>query len=139
VEKSTPAWVIDTNVLVSAALSVGGTCDKILRTAVEGKIRLAWSAPILAEYREVLMRSKFGFSPHVVTSLLTVFAPGDQIGPGSAPSLPDADDEIFLAAALATTDRILVTGNQVHFPADICAPVRVLSPAEAVRLLRAVE
>jgi predicted nucleic acid-binding protein len=94
---------------------------------------------MLAEYREVLLRPKFGFSPQVVASLLTVFAPGDQVGPGSAPSLPDADDEIFLAVALATTDRILVTGNQAHFPADICAPVRILSPAEAVRLLRAVE
>jgi len=139
VEKSTPAWVIDTNVVVSAALSAGGTCDKILRAAVEGKIRLAWSAPILAEYREVLMRPKFGFSPHVVTSLLTVFNPGDQIGPRSAPSLPDADDEIFLAAALATTDRILVTGNQAHFPIDVCAPVRVLSPAAALLLLGGVE
>lgn len=137
--KSAPAWVIDTNVLVSAALSAGGTCDKILRAAVEGKIRFAWSAPILAEYREVLLRPKFGFSPQVIASFLTVFAPGDQVGPESAPSLPDAEDEIFLAAALATTDRILITGNQVHFPSDLCAPVRVLSPAEAVRLLGAVE
>lgn len=137
--KPAPAWVIDTNVLVSAALSAGGTCDEILRAAVEGKIRLAWSAPMLAEYREVLLRPKFGFSPQVIVSLLTVFAPCDQVELGTAPMLPDADDEVFLAAALATTDRILVTGNQAHFPADICAPVRVLSPAEAVRLLRAVE
>jgi putative PIN family toxin of toxin-antitoxin system len=139
VGKPAPAWVIDTNVVVSAALSAGGTCDKILRAAVEGKIRLAWSAPILAEYREVLLRPKFSFSPQVVASLLTVFAPGDQVGPGSAPTLPDADDEIFLAAALATTDRILVTGNQAHYPADLCAPVKVLSPAEALLLLGGVE
>jgi putative PIN family toxin of toxin-antitoxin system len=127
--------VIDTNVLVSAALSAGGTCDKILRSAVEGKIHLAWSAPVIAEYREVLLRPKFGFSPQVVTSLLSLFTPAGQVWPGSPPSLPDSDDEVFLAAAFATTDRVLVTGNRAHFPADVCAPVQVLSPAEAILLL----
>ena len=39
------------------------------------------------------------------------------------------------AAALATADRILVTGNRAHFPPGRCAPVRVLSPAEAVQEL----
>jgi len=135
VGKAAPAWVIDTNVLVSAALSGGGTCDKILRAAIKGQIRLAWSAPILAEYREVLLRPKFGFSPQVVASLLTAFGPTDQVSPTKAPPLPDPDDEIFLAAALATTDRILVTGNRAHFPAEACAPVQIFSPAEALQKL----
>lgn len=128
-----PVWVIDTNVLVSAALSSGGTCDQILRAAVAGELHLAWSAPILAEYREVLLRPKFGFSPQVVASVLAVFSPGDQVTPGSTPPLPDPDDEAFLAAALITPDQILVTGNRVHFPADRCAPVQVFSPAEALK------
>jgi len=139
VGKPTRSWVIDTNVVVSAALSAGGTCDRILRAAVAGRIRLVWSAPILAEYRAVLSRPKFSFSPQVVASLLSVFGPGDQVGSGSAPPLPDPDDEVFLAAALATTDCILVTGNQAHFPTDVCAPVQVLSPAEAILLLDGVE
>ena len=137
--KAAPVWVVDTNVVVSAALSAGGNCDKILRAAVAGEIRLAWSAPILAEYRAVLLRPKFSFSLQVVASLLTVFSPVDQVTPTTAPPLPDSDDEVFLAAALATTDRVLVTGNQAHFPADVCAPVQVLSPAEAIRLLGGVE
>lgn len=127
-----PVWIIDTNVVVSAAMSAGGNCDKILRVAVAGEIRLAWSAEILAEYREVLMRPKFSFSPEVVASILAVFSLGDQVRLGPAPSLPDPDDEIFLAAALMTPDHVLVTGNTVHFPDDICAPVQVLSPAEAL-------
>ena len=133
--KAAPVWVIATNVVVSAALSAGGTCDKILRAAVEDRIRLAWSAPILAEYREVLLRPKFGFSQQAVASLLAIFSPGDQVTPALAPSLPDPDDEVFLAAALVTKDRVLVTGNQAHFPANVCTPVKVLSPAEAILLL----
>ena len=132
---SVPVWVIDTNVLISAALSAGGNCDQIVRAAVDGKIRLAWSSTMLAEYRTVLLRPKFKFSPPVVSSLLAAFGPNDQVSPKPAPSLIDPDDEVFLGTALATTDKILVTGNSAHFPAEVCLPVEVLTPAQAVQLL----
>ena len=132
---SVPVWVIDTNVLISAALTAGGNCDQIVRAAVDGKVRLAWSAPMLAEYRAVLLRPKFKFSPPLVSSLLAAFGPNDQVSPKLAPSLPDSDDEVFLGTTLATTDKILVTGNSAHFPAGICLPVEVLTPAQAVQLL----
>jgi predicted nucleic acid-binding protein len=90
---------------------------------------------MLAEYRAVLLRPKFGFSPQVVASLLAVFSPGDQVSAATAPPLPDPDDEVFMAAALATADRVLVTGNRVHFPAEVCAPVTILAPAEALKVL----
>lgn len=125
-------WVIDTHVLVSAALSAGGTCDQVVRAAVDGKIRLAWSAPMIAEYRAVLMRPKFQFSPAVVGSLLAMFNSTDQVAPGKAPPLPDPEDEIFLATALATTTQVLVTGNASHFPPEVCAPVRILTPVQAL-------
>lgn len=128
-----PVWVLDTNVVVSAALTAGGTCDRLLRAAVAGRVRLAWSAPMLAEYRAVLLRPKFGFSRPVVDALLAAFDPAHQVAAGSSPSLPDPDDEVFLAAALATPDQIIVTGNAAHFPAKVCRPARVLTPAEALR------
>jgi len=128
-------WVIDTNVLVSAALTSGGTCDQIVRAAIEGKIRLAWSATMLAEYREVLSRPKFKLSPSAVSSLVGVFGPCEQVTPAVATALPDPDDEIFLATAKATPDKILVTGNNAHFPAERCAPVKILAPAEALQRL----
>jgi uncharacterized protein len=135
VTKAAPVWVVDTNVVVSAALSAGGNCDRILRAAVEGKLHIGWTAPILAEYRQVLLRPKFGFSPQLISSLLAIFSPGDQVSPRSCPPLPDPDDEIFLAAALMTPDQVLITGNAAHFPAEICAPVQVLLPVEALKLI----
>jgi putative PIN family toxin of toxin-antitoxin system len=131
-------WVIDTNVLVSALLTPGGTCDRILRAAINGEIRLAWNAPMLAEYRAVLLRPKFGLSAATVSALLAAFGPVDQVSLRESPSLPDPDDEVFLGAALATADKVLVTGNRAHFPAATCSPVRVLSPAEAVQELEKV-
>ena len=131
-----PVWVIDTNVLVSAALTSGGTCDQVVRAAVDGRIRLSWSTPVLAEYREVLSRSKFKFTPEVVTSLLNLFVAMDQVTPRSLEvRLPDADDEVFLAAAMATPDQVLITGNAAHFPADLCVPVRIITPSQALELL----
>ena len=131
-----PVWVIDTNILVSAALTSEGNCDRIIREVVDGRLRLAWSTPVLAEYREVLTRSKFKFTQQVVSSLLRVFAERDQVTPRSVDiRLPDPDDEIFLAAAMATPDQILITGNASHFPAELCMPVRVFTPIQALALL----
>jgi putative PIN family toxin of toxin-antitoxin system len=130
-----PVWVLDTNVLVSAALTAGGTCDQVLRAAIAGRVTLAWSAPMLAEYREVLLRPKFKLSPSAVSALLAAFDPAHQVPVGQAPALLDPDDEVFLAAALATTDQVLVTGNTAHFPAKICRPVKVLAPFAALQTL----
>ncbi len=130
-----PVWVLDTNVLVSAALTAGGTCDQVLRAAVGGHVTLAWSAPMMVEYRDVLLRPKFKFRPATVAALLSAFDPAHQVPAGKAPALPDPDDEIFLAAALSTPDRVLITGNTAHFPAKLCRPVKVLTPAAALQTL----
>jgi putative PIN family toxin of toxin-antitoxin system len=130
-----PVWVIDTNVLVSAALTAGGTCDQILRAAIAGRIHLAWNAPMLAEYRAVLLRPKFNFPRPIVASLLAAFDPAHQVPVSPTPTLADPDDEVFLAAALATPDQILVTGNTALFPSKLCHTVRVLTPATALKLL----
>jgi len=121
--------------LVSALLTPGGTYDRILRAAVDGKIRLAWNAPMLAEYRAVLLWPKFGLLAATVSALLAAFGPAEQVSLCEAPALPDPDDEVFLAAALAAPDRVLVTDNRAHFPVLSCKHVRVLSPAEAVHEL----
>lgn len=44
---------------------------------------------------------------------------------------PDADDIVFVEAALATTDRTIVTGNLADYPAEILHGARVLTPAQA--------
>jgi predicted nucleic acid-binding protein len=90
---------------------------------------------MLAEYRAVLLRPKFGLSASTVSAVLVAFGPADQVSLREAPSLPDSDDEVFLAAALATADKVLVTGNRAHFPTARCSPVHVLSPAEAAQEL----
>jgi len=68
----------------------------------------------------------------IAAALLAAFPFRDQVYPGKLPALPDPSDEVFLAAALATETKVFVTGNASHFPANICVPVQILTPAEAL-------
>lgn len=54
--------------------------------AASGELTLCYDARILAEYREVLLRPKFGLDAHAVEDFLTqVEAEGE---PAAAPPLP---------------------------------------------------
>jgi uncharacterized protein len=124
--------VLDTNVLVAGLLTPFGPCGEIVRMVSSGELTLAFDARILMEYEEVLARPKFKFDNEKVATLLEHI---ECLGVTAASSplsqpLPDLDDEPFLEVALAAGVICLVTGNQVHFPPDLCHPVAVFSPSE---------
>ena len=64
--------VLDTNVLVAGLLSPFGPCGEIVRMVSSGEVTLCFDALILAEYSEVLYRSKFRFDKDKVAALLTI-------------------------------------------------------------------
>jgi putative PIN family toxin of toxin-antitoxin system len=123
--------VLDTDVLVAGLLSPFGPCGEILRMVSSGEVTLCFDALILAEYSEVLHRSKFEFDKEKVAALLDhIEHRGRTVA--SSPlrhSLPDPDDEPFLKVALAEKTVCLVTGNTSHFPAKLCQGGKILSPA----------
>jgi putative PIN family toxin of toxin-antitoxin system len=53
--------VLDTNVIVSALINPYGAPASILGLVLEEKIELCYDTRILIEYRDVVMRPKFGF------------------------------------------------------------------------------
>jgi len=133
---SLPLWVIDTNVLVSAALTPGGVCDQLLLHAIAGHFVPAWDNSLLAEYRDVLSRPKFGLSRAAIRDLLAAFPQsGFFRGVTAGANLPDPDDTPFVAVALATADRTIVTGNPKHFPPAAIKTVTILSPRVALEIL----
>ncbi len=130
-----PLWFIDTNVLVSAALTPGGVCDQVLQHAVAGDFTPAWNNLILTEYRDVLARPRFCLSPESQNRLLeSLPRSGFIYTTENAPTLPDSDDGRFLVVALATQDKTIVTGNPRHFPSPLMKKhgVTILSPRQAV-------
>ena len=54
--------VIDTNVVISAALSSKGNPSKIINSALDKEVCLFYSSEIMDEYIEVLSRSHFNIS-----------------------------------------------------------------------------
>ena len=123
--------VLDTNILVSGLLSPYGAPGELVRLVAMGALQVCYDARILAEYREVLLRPIFPFTQTQVETLLDqVKAGGLMVGaqPLSAP-LPDPDDEVFLAVALAGPAQHLVTGNTRHYPVKSRHGIEVVTPA----------
>ena len=123
--------VLDTNVLVSGLLRPHSKPATILRLVATGALRVAYDERILAEYREVLARPKFPFSPEQLRDLLDqIEAEGEVVTalPLSL-SLPDPDDLPFLEVAVAAHADGLVTGNTRHYPAQARRGIAVLDPA----------
>lgn len=124
--------VLDTNVLVAGLLTPFGPCGEIVRMVSSGELTLSLDARILTEYQEVLDRPKFKFDKDKVAALLDhIVHRGVTVASSPLPQpLPDVDDEPFLEVAIAAQAICIVTGNQVHFPTELCQGVMVLSPSE---------
>jgi putative PIN family toxin of toxin-antitoxin system len=110
--------VIDTNVLVSAALKPESLQRTALVLAITKPARFYVSRPILEEYADVLSRHELGIRKGVRQQLLQLIKNHSHI---VAPSrrlevAGDPDDNMFIECADAAQADYLVTGNQKHFP-----------------------
>ena len=124
--------VLDTNVVVSGLLQSQGNPAQVLALVLSGAIQVCHDQRILAEYAEVLSRPRFKFDPQRVREVLTKLElDGLSINATGQRdlNLPDADDEPFLAVALAASVDFLVTGNLSDYPPDKRRGCTVVSPA----------
>jgi len=128
--------VLDTNVLVSGVLNPHGSPGRVLDIIVSGAVKVLLDDRIIAEYREVLARPRFGFRSDNVEVLIDfIVSEGETVT--SVPlalSLPDRDDLPFLEVAVAGKADALVTGNGGHFmpsagehQAEVCTPAAFIS------------
>lgn len=110
--------VLDTNILVSAALRPDGLQRTVLLLAMTKPARLYVTKAILAEYREVLARPEFKIRKGLQQQLLQLIKNHAQlIVPARALQVAsDSDDNKFLECADAARADYLITGNQRHFP-----------------------
>lgn len=123
--------VLDTNVVVSAVLSPAGPPGRLLDLVTDGQLQLIVEPRIIQEYRQVLLRPRFGLSAAAVHRLidnLEDLAIAITVRPWPHP-LPDPDDAVFLATAEAG-QAVLVSGNLRHFPAAMRGGMEVLTPRQ---------
>ena len=131
--------VLDTNVIVSAAMTANGNCARILRLMAEGVFDLFADERILAEYEAVLRRPALRIAAEDAAVFLEMIHSEARlvIPPPLAVELPDPRDLAFIEVAVAA-DAALVTGNARHFPRHARAGISVLSPREFIEALRRV-
>ena len=127
--------VIDTNVLVSAAIKPAGLQRTVLLLAVTKPARLYVSRAILEEYREVLGRPELRIRKGARQQLLQLIknhsftmVPARRLDVAA-----DPDDNIFLECAEATRADYLITGNLKHFP-RFWKETKIITPREFISL-----
>src|SRR6267143_705269 len=128
--------VIDTNIVVSAALKPEGLQRTVLLLAITKPARLYVSTAIIEEYRDVLSREELQIRKGLRQQLLEL------IGKRAHWVVPvrrllvtsDPDDNIFLECADAARADYLVTGNMRHFP-RFWKKTKVITSREFVSLV----
>ena len=128
--------VLDTNVVVSAALKPHSLPAAIVSAATAQLFTLCLSDAIRDEYQHVLSRGKFGFPlPLVSRFLAELEATARKVTPTERLAITrDSEDNKFLECAVEVNASHLVTGNTRHFPYQF-RTVRVVTPREFFALL----
>jgi putative PIN family toxin of toxin-antitoxin system len=114
---SRPRIVLDTNVLISAAIQPRGLPAQVLELIASRAVELCISEELLDEYREVFGRAKFaGLDLHPVTRLLTLVADEATLvtPPNRLTESPDESGNRFYECAAAAEADYIVTGNIKH-------------------------
>ncbi len=133
--------VIDTNVLISALLSKNkdSATVRVMESIFDGKIIPLYHRDILAEYSEVLQRSKFRLNKETIETVINaVRTLGIEVFPQPTGAiLVDMDDLIFYEVAMEKRDdeAYLVTGNQKHYPIKEF----IVTPAEMMNIIDGAE
>lgn len=132
--------MIDTNVVVSATLVRHGLPAAILNLVSVGAIVPVVSEDILAEYQEVLSRSRIRARPDRVRGVFQLLAEfAEKVESDTSPRVcADPDDDIFVGAAIAGGADILITGNIGDFPRRFQS-VQAVTPREFMSIWERIE
>ncbi len=128
--------VIDTNILVSAALKPDGLQRTVLLLAITKPARLYVSDAILDEYRQVLARPELKIRRGLRQQLLHLVKGRSHLVRGVRPleiSIDPGDDK-FLECADAARADYLVTGNVRHFP-RFWKRTKVITPRDFISIV----
>src|SRR5260221_960412 len=131
--------VIDTNVLISAAIQPSGLPAQLFELISYRVFELYVSAELLAEYREVFTRPKFaGLDAQRISHLIALIAgearmvtPTERLSVSSH----ESDNRIYECASAAKADYI-ITGNTKHFPKGYQS-TKIVNPRQLLELLQA--
>lgn len=128
--------VIDTNIIVSAALKADGIQRTVFLLAMTKPARLYVSDSIIEEYRKVLARPELKIRKGVRQQFLDLIRNrAHNVGLASPLRIAkDPDDDKFLECADASRADFLITGNKRHFP-DCWKQTKVVASREFLNIV----
>lgn len=126
--------ILDTNVFVSG-IFFAGPPYRILKAWRDGQLRLVVSQEILDEYQRVgeELAGRFpGVNPYSILDLVTVNAEIflDQIMP--EPVCQDPEDDKFIACAVASGCKVIVSGDKHLLDVSGFGGIRVMRPGKFI-------
>lgn len=131
--------VLDTNVVASALLW-GGTPERLIELAGEGRLECFTSAALLSELSGILGRAKFAaklkqgnLSAGEIVARYREIAETIEAAAIEEAALRDPDDAAVLACALAARADAIVSGDDDLHALGNYQGIPVLSPADCFR------
>jgi putative PIN family toxin of toxin-antitoxin system len=128
-------FVLDTNVLISAALSPGSAPARVTLWVI-ANARPIFAEPTFEEFRSRLWRPKFDKYLTIerrnqILHDFSAIADWVEIGGTPAPvNSRDPDDDMFIQAAVAGSARWLVSGDKDLLEVQGLKEITILSPAD---------
>lgn len=128
--------VLDTNIIVSAALKPDGPERTVFPLAITKPARLYVSVEVFSEYKTVLARPELNIRKGLQQQFLQLIKNRSRpISPRKRLSIAaDPADNIFLECAEAARADYLVTGNRRHFP-KFWRSTKVINSRELVAIV----
>ena len=128
--------VLDTNVVIAAALKPQGLQRTVLLLALSKPARMYITVDILSDYRNVLSRPELAIRKGLRRQLLQLIRNRAHfVSPlRRLSATTDPDDNLFLECADTARADYLVTGNQRHFP-TFWKSTKVISSREFIVLI----
>ena len=130
--------VLDTNVIMSAAF-FGGVPLDVLNAWHSGEFELVVSEAVMSEYREIADRMKEKFptvDPEAWLSYIESRATMVSAAPLASQVCEDADDDVFLACAVAANAKIVCSCDRHLLACDGWNDIEVLTPRIFYNLLQ---
>jgi putative PIN family toxin of toxin-antitoxin system len=126
--------ILDTNIFVSG-IFFSGPPARILEAWRDGKIQIVVSEAILEEYRTVGMRLGVDFKGVDIEPFLNLVSLTARMY--GAPALPtqicdDPDDDKFIACALASGTKLVVTGDKSLLKVSGYRGIKILTAREFI-------
>ena len=122
--------VLDTNVVMSA-IFFGGIPFDVLSAWHNGEFELVVSDAVMAEYREIAVRMKAKF-PSIESERWMCYIEDHATVVSAVPLATqvceDADDDVFLACAVASNAKIVCSGDKHLLACSGWNGIEVLTP-----------